>query len=55
MKRKLFGNASGEGYVDVCVLIVCSMLVLALFMRVLPVFTAKQQLDTYASELLRDE
>ena len=54
MKRKLFGSASGEGYVDVCVLIVCSMLVLALFMRVLPVFTAKQQLDTYASELLRE-
>ena len=34
-----------------CVLVVCAMLVLALAVRILPVFVAKQQLDTYAVEL----
>ena len=44
----------GEGYVDVVVLVLCAMLVLALAIRVLPVFIAKQQLDTFATELVRE-
>lgn len=40
--------------IDVCVLVVCAMLVLALAVRILPVFVAKQQLDTYAVELVRE-
>ena len=36
----------GEGYVDVIVLVLCAVMVLALAMRVLPVFIQKQQLDT---------
>lgn len=44
----------GEGYIDVCVLVVCAMLVVAFALRVLPVFIAKQQLDTYATELVRE-
>lgn len=43
-----------EGYVDVAVLVLCTMLVLALALRVLPVFIAKQQLDTFATELMRE-
>ncbi len=43
-----------EGYVDVAVLVLCVMLVLALALRVLPVFIAKQQLDTFATELMRE-
>ena len=39
---------------DVIVLVLCAMLVLALAMRVLPVFIQKQQLDTFATELLRE-
>ena len=46
--KKLRKRHSGEGYIDVCVLVVCAMLVLALVVRVLPVYVAKQQLDTYA-------
>ena len=46
--KKLRKRHSGEGYIDVCVLVVCAMLVLALAVRILPVFVAKQQLDTYA-------
>lgn len=39
---------------DVAVLVLCVMLVLALSLRVLPVFIAKQQLDTFATELMRE-
>ncbi|MDD3778466.1 MAG: DUF4320 family protein [Proteiniphilum sp.] len=37
-----------------CVLILCAMLVIALAVKVLPVYVAKQQLDTYATELVRE-
>ena len=52
--KKILKRRSGEGYIDVCVLVVCAMLVLALVVRVLPVYVAKQQLDTYAVELVRE-
>ena len=52
--KKLLKRRPGEGYIDVCVLVVCAMLVLALVVRVLPVYVAKQQLDTYAVELVRE-
>ena len=44
----------GEGYVDVIVLVICVMMVLSLCMRILPVFIKKQQLDLYATELVRE-
>jgi len=44
----------GEGYIDVVVIMLCAMLVIALAVRVLPVFVVKQQLDTFASELCRE-
>ena len=43
-----------EGYVEIVVLVLCAVLVLALAVRVLPVFIAKQQLDTFATELMRE-
>ena len=52
--RRKWREQSGEGYVDVIILVLCAMLVLALAMRVLPVFIQKQQLDTFATELLRE-
>ena len=52
--RYLLKNTRGEGYVDVIVLVLCAVLVLALAMRVLPVFIQKQQLDTFATELVRE-
>lgn len=52
--KKRFKKRPGEGYIDVCVLVVCAMLVIAFALRVLPVFVAKQQLDTYAAELVRE-
>lgn len=44
----------GEGYIDICLLVLVAMLVLALCLKVLPVFVAKQQLDTFATELCRE-
>ena len=52
--RSKFGERRGEGYVDVFVLVLCALFVLALVMRVLPVFIQKQQLDTFATELVRE-
>ena len=49
--RKILAGRSGEGYIDVAVLILCVMLVLALSVKILPVFIAKQQLDTFAAVL----
>lgn len=39
---------------DVIVLVLCAVIVLALALKVLPVFVAKQQLDTFATELVRE-
>ena len=54
MLKKVMKNKCGEGYIDVCVLVLCAMLVIALAVQVLPVFVAKNQLDTYATELCRE-
>ncbi|QIB68302.1 MULTISPECIES: DUF4320 family protein [Clostridia] len=51
---KLLKSKRGEGYIDVCVLVLCAMLVIALAVQVLPVFIAKNQMDTYATELCRE-
>lgn len=53
MKRILRTNR-GEGYIDICVLVLCAMLVIALAISVFPVFLAKNQLDTFAEELCRE-
>jgi hypothetical protein len=52
--KKILKSKRGEGYIDVCVLVLCAMLVIALAVQVLPVFIAKHQLDTYATELCRE-
>ena len=46
-------SKSGEGYTDVIVIILSAMLVIALAVRVFPVFIAKHQLDFFANELCR--
>lgn len=53
MKRLLKRNR-GEGYIDVVVLILCAMLVIAIAVKVLPVYIAKQQVDNFATELMRE-
>ncbi|MGG4220610.1 DUF4320 family protein [Paenibacillus jamilae] len=51
---KFLTNKRGESYIDVVVLVLAVMLCIALVVKVLPVFIAKYQLDTYAAELARE-
>ena len=52
--RGIVKNRRAEGYIDVVVLVLCAVLMLALAIRILPVFVAKQQLDTFATVLVRE-
>jgi hypothetical protein len=52
--RHLVKNNRGEGYIDVVVLVLCAMLMIALAVKVFPVFIVKQQVDTFATELVRE-
>lgn len=54
MLKRVFRDKQGDGYIDIAVLVLCVFLVLALAVKLLPVFIAKQQLDTYATELCRE-
>lgn len=47
-------SSGGEGYIDTCVVVLCSMLVIALAVQVFPVYLEKQQLDSFAAELARE-
>ena len=49
MLKRVLEDKGGEGYIDVAVMVLSVFLVLALSMKLLPVFIAKQQLDTYAT------
>ena len=52
--KRLLKNNRGEGYIDVVVLVLCAMLVIAIAVKVLPVYIVKQQVDSYATELMRE-
>lgn len=54
MLKRILKDKSGEGYIDVAVLVLCAMLVIALAVRAFPVYITKQQIDTFASELIRE-
>jgi len=51
---KKLKSKRGEGYIDVAVLVLCAVLVIALAVKVFPVYIAKNQLDTFATELCRE-
>ena len=52
--RHLLKSNRGEGYIDVVVLVLCAMLVIALAVKVFPAYIIKQQVDTFAVELMRE-
>lgn len=54
MLKRILKSRRGEGYIDICVLVLCVMLVIAFAVKLFPVFIAKQQLDTFATELIRE-
>jgi len=43
----------GEGYIDTVVIVIAAMLVIALAVKVFPVFVVKHQLNTFANEICR--
>ena len=51
---KRLKSKCGEGYVDVIVAVLVIMLSIALAVNIFPVFIAKNQLDTFAAELVRE-
>ena len=57
MKRiyKIMRDKKGEGYIDAAVVVFCVMFVIALGVRIFPVFITKIQLDNFADELVRSE
>lgn len=52
--RKLLRSKRGEGYIDVCIIVLVVIMMLALFTAAAPVITAKMQLDNSADELVRE-
>lgn len=51
--RNVLREKRGEGYIDIAVGVLCLMLVIALAVSMFPVFMAKQQLDRFADEIVR--
>lgn len=51
--NKILLSNSGEGYVDSAVIVIVSMLVIALAVKVYPVFIIKNELNTFADEIAR--
>ena len=52
--KKILKDKSGNGYVDIVVLILIAMMVIALGIKVFPAFMAKDRLNTFANEVLRE-
>ncbi len=51
---KAIKNQRGEGYIDVAVLVLIAMMVIALVIKVYPVFIMKDSLNTLANQLIRE-
>lgn len=52
--KEILRNKRGEGYIDTVILVLCAILVIALAVKVFPAYIVKQQLDTFATELVRE-
>ncbi len=52
--KRIWENSRGEGYIDIAIGVFCLMLVVALATTLFPVFLQKQQLDSFADELVRE-
>lgn len=52
--KKLLREQKGDGYVDIVVLVLIAMMVIALGIKVFPAFMAKDRLNTFANQILRE-
>ncbi len=50
---KSLRDCRGESYIDVIIIVLVSLMVIALALKVFPVFVAKNELNTFANELAR--
>ena len=50
---KILKCKKGEGYIDTAVIVVVAMLIIALAVKVYPVFIVKNELNTFVGELAR--
>ena len=53
MIQRVLKSRRAEGYIDTAIGVFCLMLVIAFMANLFPVFTAKQQLDIFANEIVR--
>ena len=53
MIKRILKSRRAEGYIDTAIGVLCVMLAVALAVNLFPVFTAKQQLDIFANEIVR--
>ena len=51
---RIMKDKKGEAYIDVAVLIICMMLVIALGVKLFPIYVTKLQVDNFADELVRE-
>ena len=54
MLKRICKDNRGEGYIDYVIGLVCLMTVIAFAVHLLPVFSVKQQLDIFATEIVRE-
>jgi len=52
--KNIIESIRGEGYIDTIVIVISAMLVIALAVKIFPVFIVKNQLNTVANELCRE-
>ena len=52
--KKILREQKGDGYVDIVVLVLIAMMVIALGIKVFPAFIAKDRLNTFANQVLRE-
>jgi len=50
---ELLKSKKGEGYIDTVVVVLVSMMLIAMAVKVFPVFIVKNDLNTFANELVR--
>ena len=46
-------DKGGNSFVDACILVLVVVMMIALVLKVMPVFIAKQHLDTFATKIVR--
>ena len=51
--KKYISSKRGEGYIDLCVMVLCAMLILVLAINTFSFFIIKQDLDHYAKEMIK--